>query len=702
MILSNGALVPNSLQRTLADETPVFHDPSYYSTAAMALSGQLWAHYGAIYRAQLWVGIVVRKRAYGTARMPFEITLPGPGSTRVLEAGQLQELMDAPNRRMSGFQLWQWTSATRDLYGEAFWLKLRDDRGRVRELQPIHPRNITIRRNLETGDVEYVYGAGGGNPEGQPVFPESDVVAFTTYNPDNVLRGVSNLESLRMTLLNEDAARRATSSFWDKGARPSMILTHPGELSKGAQDRLKERAQQAMGGADRMGGISVFEEGITATVTQLSNEDMQYIDSRKLNREEVCAAYDVSPLVVHILDHATFSNVTEQLRSQYRDTMAPIFTDLQSIIDAQLVPDFYDRNTAKSRFNMDDVLRGDFEARATTGLSLRQSGVFTGNEARQFVGADPLEDPNMNLVFANSALQPLGQSPRPLLAGAPAPGIPSNGPGNAAGDGGARALDADLAAMRKLAGKNFLGRPALRGIMGRLPAQLKAAGTRADIRETMIRAHEEALYDYYDALHDDVMQALGVKADGDLFDRDIWDANLKEVLLVLARKTAAATGEAVAGELGAAFKPEWVEDWLDINAELGAELFNKNTAETLAEMLAADWEDEAEKLRHMDDTFKDGGLIRARAAEQAITRTTAVSEFAAYDTAQRTDDTSKVTKTWEVNSTNPRPSHAAVNGETVGVEENFSIGMLYPGDWAGGFDEIAGCQCTVSYSKESD
>jgi HK97 family phage portal protein len=701
MILSNGALVPNNLQRVLADDTPVFHDLSYYGTAAMALSGRLWAHYGGIYRAQLWVGIVVRKRAYATARMPFEITLPvdGAPARRKLEAGPLQELMDAPNQRMSGFQLWQWTSATRDLYGEAFWLKWRDDRGRVRELTPVHPRNITIRRNADTGEVEYVYNAGGGaSLDGLPAFPEKDVVAFTSYNPDNLLRGVSNLESLRMTLLNEDAARRATSSFWDKGARPSMILTHPNELSKAAQDRLKERAEQNMGGADKMGGVTVFEEGITATITQLSNEDMQYIESRKLNREEVCAAYDVSPLVVHILDHATFSNVTEQLRSQYRDTMAPIFTDLQSIIDTQLVPDFYARGTAKTRFNMDDVLRGDFEARATTGLSLRQAGVISGNETRSLVGQDPLDDPNMDLIFANSALQPLGQAPRPLTA---APGIPSNGRGPAAGDGGARSLDDDLAAMKALAGKGFLGRPGLRAIMGRLPAAIRKAGnSRAELRDTLEQAHLEALLDYYAALRDDVKAGLGAKAETGPFSREVWDANLKTVLLALSRKTAEAMGEAQAAQLGSTFKMSAVEDWLDLNCELGAELFNDGTASTLADMLAADFEDEAAKLAAVDDTFDEGGLMHARAGEQAVTRTTVVGEFAAHHAAEHAGD--GVIKTWETTSKKPRASHKAMNGEETPVGETFSNGMKYPGDWAGGFDEVANCRCTVSYSKESD
>ena len=52
-------------------------------------------------------------------------------------------------------------------------------------------------------------------------------------------------------------------------------------------------------------------------------------------------------------------------------------------------------------------------------------------------------------------------------------------------------------------------------------------------------------------------------------------------------------------------------------------------------------------------------------------------------------------KTWIVVSDNPRPSHAAIDGETVPLFDLFSIGMLYPGDPAGGPDEVAGCTCLL-------
>jgi phage portal protein BeeE len=76
-------------------------------------------------------------------------------------------------------------------------------------------------------------------------WPASDIVHFRSYNPDDQVRGLSRLEPLRATLLNEDAARRATTAFWNKGARPGMALTHPGQLSEPAQQRLKRSSTRS-------------------------------------------------------------------------------------------------------------------------------------------------------------------------------------------------------------------------------------------------------------------------------------------------------------------------------------------------------------------------------------------------------------------------------------------------------------------------
>jgi hypothetical protein len=96
---------------------------------------------------------------------------------------------------------------------------------------------------------------------------------------------------------------------------------------------------------------------------------MQFIEARQVSREEACGMYDVPPPAVHILDHATFSNITEQMRSVYRDTMAPRLALFESGIDAQLRPDFDPQGNLYAEFLLDEVLRGAFEQTRSQGLS---------------------------------------------------------------------------------------------------------------------------------------------------------------------------------------------------------------------------------------------------------------------------------------------------------------------------------------------
>jgi len=61
---------------------------------------------------------------------------------------------------------------------------------------------------------------------------------------------------------------------------------------------------------------------------------------------------------------------------------------------------------------------------------------------------------------------------------------------------------------------------------------------------------------------------------------------------------------------------------------------------------------------------------------------------------------SRATKTWQVNSTLPRASHAALKGETVGIDETYSNGAKWPGDSILDASEVAFCSCTSEVEIE--
>jgi HK97 family phage portal protein len=402
MIVSNGVA-------TKSPNTVWTGTPATWGTWPSSLQiGNLWASYSALYRKQHWVRTCVDKRAVLLARLPLKVYRHDDLNRPEEPAHPYAQLLARPNDRQSRYSFWREMLSTYDIYGDAFGLKIRDSGGRPVQLAPLHPTAMHECEE-EAGRVLWDFENARVRITG---IPAEDLLHLSTYNPDSSTRGLSKLESLRSTLENEDAALRSQSSFWRRGARPGVALTHPGKLSQPAADRLKLRWDQVAAGADNTGTTVVLEEGMKPELMQISAVEAQYIEARKLNREEVVAGFDMPPPAVHILDHATYSNITEQMRSVYRDTMAPVTVFLESELEAQLrgsvrrgasEPDFGDDVYAE--FLLDGVLRGDFEQRAAAYQQAINSGWTTPAEVRKLENLPFIE--GSDRLFINSTMVPL-------------------------------------------------------------------------------------------------------------------------------------------------------------------------------------------------------------------------------------------------------------------------------------------------------
>ncbi len=652
--------------------------------------------YAALYRAQPAIATVVDKVANSAARLSPKVWNVQKLGGRTWERDSaFARLVRRPCTELSPFVFWRWVFATYEVYGEAFLLKQRNDAGRVTNLLPMHPSRVIVTRNSE-GEVRYKFTVGVAS-SGLLDVSADDVIPIVRWNPESLMRGMSRLEPLAITLSAEDAARRATSSWWQRGARPSVILSHPGELSAPAMERLGNEFDARHGGANNMGGTAVLEEGMTATVVQLNAEEMQYIESRKLNMAEVCMVYDVPPPVVHILDHATFSNITEQMRSMYRDTMSPRLEDVESIIDSALTAEFYPDGSREFEFDMTDVLRGDFESRATSSESLRNTGIATGNESREIMGLPRSADPMMDKLFANAALVELGTPAQRITVNAAQPQTPAQQAEAAHTEqGGADAAASAVAAGEKIytaaphrlavkplaveGGKSYT----VRSLMGRIAHK---SGTRDEVRARLIEEHEAALADYFERQKAAATRAVATKAA--TADLTSFDFELSGLLEALGTATAKAVGDRVASDLGGTFDATAVASRITGNAKAAASIINRTTAEEITKALTGPLEP-AEAVSGLFD-----GRVTARAGQIATTRVAVVAGFVAQTAAKQCGATQK---TWTVNSGNPRPEHEEMDGESVGISDTFSNGMDGPGDFAGGVDEVAGCTCDLEFS----
>lgn len=415
-ILSGGILVRAASTAKdpsiLSDAVPMIIQNRYFGNEGGLAIGRAFATYAEIYKRNATVATLVMKLAASTAGIPLKTyQQDGKQQDDVTDTSPLGLLMKNPNRKHSPAFFWNWTVSTFEIYGEALWVKSRPRPGAPpTELWPMHPANVLTQRS-EDGTLWYLVYLGHPGSGQEPVlaYPEQDIIHFRMYNPDNQVRGLSRLESLRASVASDVAMQDMQASFWANGARPSVLLQAPGEMSDDAFKRLRAEWNSTHAGAASWGKTAILESGVTATMLQLNANELQYIDSRKLNRDEACSLYDVPPPVIHILDKATFSNITEQMRSMYRDTMAPRFAAYESDINTQLTPDFHPQRDVSVKFFIEDKLRGDIEAQMAMYEQGIRSAVFTPGEVRERMNL-PDAGVDTHELYANFQLIPLGSA----------------------------------------------------------------------------------------------------------------------------------------------------------------------------------------------------------------------------------------------------------------------------------------------------
>lgn len=233
---------------------------------------------------------------------------------------------------------------------------------------------------------------------------------------------------------------------------------------------------------------------------------------------------------------------------------------------------------------------------------------------------------------------------------------------------------------------------ATRSLMGRL-SRVKASKTAT--RDKLVTEHIEQLAAFFATQRDAVVSAAGSKAAG-IFTPADWDDPLAEILGTLSTVTAKAAGTATASSLGASYDEATVQGWIDSDAADSAKRINRATADQIDAALE-ELDDDENPADAVGRLF-DEGATSTRATEIATSRVASVMGFAAIVAGQQAGQQleKQVTKTWNTASGNPRSSHAAMDGETVGIDELFSNGMNAPGDPSGGADEVAGCMCGIT------
>lgn len=631
--------------------------------------------YATIYRTQPNVRTCVEFLARNLAQLGLHVYRRVSETDRVRERdhplAKLLAMPLPPEMKVTHYRLIEQLISDMGIYFNAYWLKIRGPNA-VEWLLRVPPPLMTVKGGLYPTAYELRLGG-----ELQTLDP-ADVVHFRGYNPDSPFEGLSPLETLRRVLAEEHAAADYREHFWANAARMGGIIERPKDApdwSDAARERFKAEFKALYTGSENSGETAVLEEGMQWKQVTFNAQESEYLAGRKLTREECARAYHIPPPMVGILDHATFSNVKDQRKSLYQDTLAPWCVMIQEELSLQLKTDFADSDELYVEFNLKEKLRGGFEEQAQSYQSAVGAPWMTRNEARARENLPSMGPEGDALVTPLNVLTGGMASPRDAApkgiegvndAATAGRAVPLLGDGRKADDDATP--DADLAHLWRHRQHVKRWRELLDKYFGR----------QAKVILTRIQA-----------------ELLSIESAWD--DEERWNRELADDLLPLYTLTAEAWATWVAERYGIEMlaSDDRMQGWLRERARIAAESINATTREQVGAALLAGMTAGLAVAAIRDEVAHVFEVARsARAAEAATAGVTGAANFGATEAAKAGG---LRTKTWRVNSSNPRDHHAALNGVTVGLTDRFPNGMLWPGDPVGGPENNANCQCSVVF-----
>ena len=290
-------------------------------------------------------------------------------------------LHNAPNPEMTSFIFRETLMTHLLLWGNAYAQILRNGHGEIVGLYPLLPDRMQVSRD-EDKNLIYLYQSGMK----QIAFRQEEILHIPGLGFDGLV-GYSPIAMARNAIGMAMATEEFGSSFFLNGAAPGGILEHPGTLKD--PSKVRESWEELFKGSGNANRVAVLEEGMTYKQIGIPPNEAQFLETRKYQTEEICRIFRVPPHLVADLDKATFSNIEHQSISFVVHTIRPWLVRLEQAMDkALLFPEEQTRYFVE--FNVDGLLRGDYESRMQGYATARQNGWMSANDIRR------LE--NMNLI----------------------------------------------------------------------------------------------------------------------------------------------------------------------------------------------------------------------------------------------------------------------------------------------------------------
>lgn len=299
-------------------------------------------------------------------------------------------LHDEPNPDMTSFVFRETLMSHLLIWGNAYAQILRDRSGQVIGLYPLLPDQMSVHRS-EKGKLFYVYNRyEEDNPnfqeKGSIVLSQEEVLHIPGLGFDGLI-GYSPIALAKNAVGMTLACEEYGASFFGNGANPGGVLEHPGILKDPA--KVRDSWNAVYQGTRNAHKVAVLEEGMSYKQIGIPPEEAQFLETRKFQINEIARLFRIPPHMVGDLEKSSFSNIEQQSLEFVKYTLDPwVVRFEQALKKSLLLPE--EKKTHFIKFNVDGLLRGDYQSRMNGYAIGRQNGWLSTNDIRELEELNPI------------------------------------------------------------------------------------------------------------------------------------------------------------------------------------------------------------------------------------------------------------------------------------------------------------------------
>jgi HK97 family phage portal protein len=290
----------------------------------------------------------------------------------------------APSAEMTSFTFRETLMSHILLHGNGYAHILRDGGGRIIRLYPLLPYKMDVARG-DDGEIYYTYWrdrdeARPGQKDGGVALSRDDVLHVPGLSNDGMV-GLSPIAMARNSIGLARATEQYGAGFFANSATPGGILECPGESNKAAPEAIRTAWEGLYKGSSSR--IAVLSGGMKFTPVSIPPNDAQFLETRKFQLNEIARIFRVPPHMIGDLEKSSFSNIEQQSLEFVKYTISPWIVRLEQAMFLSLLTEA-EQEKYFIKFNLDGLLRGEYESRMRGYQIGINSGFMSPNDARRF------------------------------------------------------------------------------------------------------------------------------------------------------------------------------------------------------------------------------------------------------------------------------------------------------------------------------